>query len=163
MQYETVYPNIYKCVSDYIKIHHDRFWTFTDTLRTRQDSWGFRTNKWEQCPKNMQIVQIIIWLILIYFRQKRLPRRSVSDCLRLLNCLYRKNIRLSGTRALASPPSPSDAVLPEKHERILRRIIRRFGGFPTRTYSNRISNDVNVRITYEECSGRVLNLNKTCA
>ena len=54
-------------------------------------------------------------------------------------------------------------VLPEKHERILRSIIRRFGGFPTRTYSNRISNDVNVRITYEECSGRVLNLNKTCA
>ena len=31
------------------------------------------------------------------------------------------------------------------------------------TYSNRISNDVNVRITYEERSGRVLNLNKTRA
>ena len=28
MQGETVYLNIYKCVSDYIKIHHDRFWTF---------------------------------------------------------------------------------------------------------------------------------------
>ena len=53
--------------------------------------------------------------------------------------------------------------MPESHERILRRIIRRFGNFPTRTYSNRISNDVNVRITYEERSGRVLNLNKTCA
>ena len=52
--------------------------------------------------------------------------------------------------------------MPESHERILRRIIRRFGSFPTRTYSNRISNDVNVRITYEE-PGRVLNLNKTCA
>ena len=51
----------------------------------------------------------------------------------------------------------------ESHERILRRIIRRFGSFPTRTYSNRISNDANVRITYEERSGRVLNLNKTCA
>ena len=45
----------------------------------------------------------------------------------------------------------------------LRRIIRRFGSFPTRTYSNRISNDANVRITYEERSGHVLNLNKTCA
>ena len=30
-------------------------------------------------------------------------------------------------------------------------------------YSNRISNDVNVRITNEARSGRVLNLNKTCA
>ena len=51
----------------------------------------------------------------------------------------------------------------ESHERILRRIIRRFGSIPNRTYSNRISNDVNVRITYEDRSGRVLNLNKTCA
>ena len=50
--------------------------------------------------------------------------------------------------------------MPELHERILRRIIRRFGSFPTRTYSNRISNDANVRITYEERSGRVLNLKK---
>ena len=49
---------------------------------------------------------------------------------------------------------------PESHERILRRIIRRF---PTMMYLNRISNDANVRITYEERSGRVLNLNKTCA
>ena len=48
--------------------------------------------------------------------------------------------------------------MPESHERILRRIIRRLGSFPTRTYSNRISNDVNVRITFEERSGRVLNL-----
>ena len=52
-------------------------------------------------------------------------------------------------------------IMPESHERILRRIIRRFGSFPTRTYSNRISNDANVRITYEERSGRVLYLNKT--
>ena len=50
--------------------------------------------------------------------------------------------------------------MPESHERILRRIIRRFGSFPTRTYSNRISNDANVRITYEESSGRVLNFKK---
>ena len=49
--------------------------------------------------------------------------------------------------------------MPESHDRILRRIIRRFGSFPTRTYSNRISNDANVRRTYEERSGRVLNLN----
>ena len=54
-------------------------------------------------------------------------------------------------------------IMPESHERILRRIIRRFGSFPTRTYSSRIFNDANVRITYEERSGRVLNLNKTCA
>ena len=24
----TIYPNIYECVSDYMKIHHDRFLTF---------------------------------------------------------------------------------------------------------------------------------------
>ena len=48
--------------------------------------------------------------------------------------------------------------MPKSHERILRRIIRRFGNFPTTTYSNRISNDANVRITYEERSGRVFNL-----
>ena len=39
------------------------------------------------------------------FRQKRLPCRSVSDCSRLLNCLYRRqseNIRLSGTGSLIS-------------------------------------------------------------
>ena len=54
-------------------------------------------------------------------------------------------------------------LMPESHERILRRIIRRFGSFQTRTYSNRISNDANVYITYEERSERVLNLNKTYA
>ena len=54
-------------------------------------------------------------------------------------------------------------LMPESDDRILRRDIRRFGSFPTRTYSNRISNDANVCITYEERSGRVLNLNKTCA
>ena len=54
-------------------------------------------------------------------------------------------------------------VMPESHERILRRIIRRFGSFLTRTYSNRISNDANVCKTYEESSERVLNLNKMCA
>ena len=53
--------------------------------------------------------------------------------------------------------------MPEPHERTLRRIIRRFGIFPTMKFSNRISNDSNVRITYEERSGRVLNLNKACA
>ena len=52
--------------------------------------------------------------------------------------------------------------MPESHERNLRRMIRRFGSFSTRTYSNRISNDANVRITYEERSERILN-NKTCA
>ena len=28
MQYVTIYSNIYECVSDYMKIHHDRFLTF---------------------------------------------------------------------------------------------------------------------------------------
>ena len=58
---------------------------------------------------------------------------------------------------------PHLPIMPKSHKRILRRIIRRFGIFPPRTYSNCISNDANVRITYEERSGRVLNLNRTCA
>ena len=42
MQCVTVDSNIYERVSDYMKIHHDRFWTFKDTLRTKQleDSSG---------------------------------------------------------------------------------------------------------------------------
>ena len=40
--------------------------------------------------------------------------------------------------------------MPESHERILQRIIRRFGSFPTMKYSNSISDDANVRIIYEE-------------
>ena len=64
-------------------------------------------------------------------------------------------------------PQPHDfrgvrtILMPESHERILRRIIRRFSTFPTTTYSNRIPSDVNVCITYEERSGRVLNLDIT--
>ena len=61
------------------------------------------------------------------------------------------------------PQEEFRVLMPESHERILRRIIRRFGSFPTTTYSNRIPSNVNVRITYDERSGRVLNLNKTCA
>ena len=57
----------------------------------------------------------------------------------------------------------ADTLMPESHERILRRIIRRFGSFPTTTYSYRIPSDVNVHITYGERSGRVLDLDKTCA
>ena len=34
--------------------------------------------------------------------------------------------------------------------------------FSNQDVMNRISNDANVRITYEERSGRVLNLNKMC-
>ena len=56
----------------------------------------------------------------------------------------------------------ANSLMPESHERILRRVIRRFVSFLTRTFSNRISNDANVRITYEKRSGRVLSLNKTC-
>ena len=52
-------------------------------------------------------------------------------------------------------------LMAESHERIF--VIRRFGSFQTRTYSNRISNDANVSKTDEERSGPVLNLNKTRA
>ena len=55
--------------------------------------------------------------------------------------------------------SPLNHFMPESHERTLRRIIRRFGNFPTTTYSNRISSDVNVYITYGRRSECVLNLN----
>ena len=81
-----------------------------------------------------------------------------------INQKYNVDASLDASDNVISGNEPSSEMLmPESHERILRRIIRRFGSFPTRTYSNRISNAVNVRITYEERSGRVLNLNKTCA
>ena len=51
----------------------------------------------------------------------------------------------------------TELIMPESHERILRRIIRRFGSLPTTAYSNRIPSDVNV---HEERLWRVLNLNK---
>ena len=38
----------------------------------------------------------------------------------------------------------------------------RFDSFPTSTNWNRIIGDVNVRIAYEELSGRALNVYKTC-
>ena len=55
------------------------------------------------------LVQNSIWMISISFRQKRSPHRSVSDCSRSLNCLYRKqseNCRLSPDRGfnLLLPP-----------------------------------------------------------
>ena len=85
MQRVTIYPNIY----DYMKIHHVRFWTFTDTLRTKQDSLELI----KQVPRNTQIFQNVIgWYR--FFRQKRLSCWSVSDCSRLLNCLYRKQSQI---------------------------------------------------------------------
>ena len=59
------------------------------------------------------------------------------------------NIRVNGNAHSLS------LFMPESHERILRRINRRFGSFPTRTYSNRISNNANDRITYVERSANL--------
>ena len=57
MQGEIVYPNIYECLFDFKYIHRARFRTFTDTLRTKQDGQEFNTTRWEDFPRNMQIVQ----------------------------------------------------------------------------------------------------------
>ena len=90
MQYVIIYPNIYECVSEYMKIYHDRFWTFYGHVANEARQLKINKTKWKQFPRNRQIVQNIIWMIPISFRQKRLPCRSVSDSERLLNCLFRK-------------------------------------------------------------------------
>ena len=74
-------------------------------------------------------------------------------------CMYVPRNSVSYTpvpQGHVSTTSILGSLMPESHERILRRIIRRFGSFPTTTYSYSIPNDVNVHITYEERSGRVL-------
>ena len=43
----------------------------------------------------------------------------------------------------------------QSHERIFRCIIRLFGSFPIKTYSNRIPRDVDDLFTYEDVSERV--------
>ena len=92
MQRVTIYPNIYKCVSDYMNICHDRFWTFYGHFANEPRKLRIDKTKWEQFPRNTPILQNVIWMIQISFRQKRLPCWSVSDCLRLINCLYRKQL-----------------------------------------------------------------------
>ena len=53
-------------------------------------------------------------------------------------------------------------LMAQSHERIFRRIFRRFGSFPRKTYSNRILSDVNILITYEELPERTFYLYNTC-
>ena len=97
----------------------------------------------------------------------RYPMRNPAIYSRVVNEYHSDTGYLKGPyQVLRWPPLGIPlfyVLMPESHELILRRLIRRFGNLRTRTYSNRISNDANVRITYEERSGRVLNLNKTCA
>ena len=38
LHWMIVYPNFYDCVFYDMKIHHDRFQIFTDTLRMKQDN-----------------------------------------------------------------------------------------------------------------------------
>ena len=35
IQFLTIYPNVYECVSDYMKIHHGRFWIFYGHLANK--------------------------------------------------------------------------------------------------------------------------------
>ena len=37
MKSVTIYPNIYECVSDYMKIHYDRFGTFCERSKIAED------------------------------------------------------------------------------------------------------------------------------
>ena len=48
----------------------------------------------------------------------------------------------------------------QSYELIFRRITRRFGSFPTKTYSNRILSYVNVLITEGELQGRALEVHR---
>ena len=53
-------------------------------------------------------------------------------------------------------------IFARSHGLIFRLITRRFGGFPIKTYSNRIRIDGNVLITYGELWERVRDVYKTC-
>ena len=59
MQYVTIYPDIYECVSDYMKIYHDRFWTFYGQFAKKARQSGINETKWEQFPRNTQVVDNI--------------------------------------------------------------------------------------------------------
>ena len=60
-------------------------WTFCERSRWLR----INKKKWEQFPRNAQIVQTILQMIPISLGQKRLPCRLFSDCSLLLICLYR--------------------------------------------------------------------------
>ena len=84
-------------LSEYLRmcfrLHVDLPWPFLNILWTLCKKKRYpmiNETNWEQFPRNAQIFHNIIWIIPFSFRQKRLPYRSVSDCSRLLNCLYRK-------------------------------------------------------------------------
>ena len=74
-------------LSEYLRmcfrLYEDLSWPFVEILRTFC-KWSKNKTKWEQFLRNAQIVQNNIWMILISFRQKRLPCRLVfqivSDC-----------------------------------------------------------------------------------
>ena len=53
---------------------------FTDTLGTKQDSWGLIRRNENSFREMRKYFKIIYRMIPISFRQKRLPCRSVSDC-----------------------------------------------------------------------------------
>ena len=57
--------------------------------------------------------------------------------------------------------TPMCCIMTQSHERILRRITRRFGNFPIKTYSNRNPSGVDVFDTYTEVSERNLKAKKT--
>ena len=90
MQCVTIYPNIYECVPDFMKIHHERFWTFYGYFSNEARELRSNKTQLEQFPRNTLIFQNSIWMIPNSFRQKRLMCRSASDCSRFLNCLSRK-------------------------------------------------------------------------
>ena len=64
--------------------------------------------------------------------------------------------------SLFSSHTVTQSLMAQSHERICRRMTRRFGRFLIKTYPNCILSDVNVLIPYEYVSERAHNVCKTC-
>ena len=65
MHYVTIYLNIYECVSDYMKIYHDCFWTVYGHFANEARYLSNNKIKWGQFPRNTQKVQNTILMTTI--------------------------------------------------------------------------------------------------
>ena len=98
MQCVTINLNIKECVSVYMKIHHDRFWTFYGHFANEARNLRTNKSKWEHFLRNMQIVQNITWMIPISFDRND----NCADWFQIVrDCSIASivNKRLSGTVA----------------------------------------------------------------
>ena len=82
MQFVTIYPNIYEYVSDYMKIHHDRFRTFCEHFANEVRWLRINKTKWEQFLTKTHIVHMYGWYRFLFDRNDYHADRFqiVHDC-----------------------------------------------------------------------------------